>query len=114
MTEALRQGRVDALGYRKLRKLVETYPSQLFTSNEQFGEFYTLLIASMASFDEFTEARESRNQNLNHPFYNRYTIINIATALLDQYVEYGEPQPGMTLVALLKARGNHVDGHTPT
>jgi CLASP N terminal len=112
ITEALRQGKVDALGYRKLRKLVETYPRQLFTSNEQFDEFYTLLISSMASLDEYSESRETRSRNLDHPFYNRYTIVHIAIALLDQYVDYGEPQPGMTLVALLKARGNHVDGHT--
>ena len=111
ITEALRQRKLDALGYRKLRKLVETYQGQLFSSEEQFSEFYTLLISSMASFDEYTEAREERRKNIDHPFYNRYTIVHIAINLLDQYSMYGEPQPGMTLVAMLKARGNHIEDH---
>ncbi len=108
IAEALRQHKLDALGYRKLRKLVETYPGKLFVNEEQFNDFYTVLISSMASIDEYAEPREERRKNLDHPFYNRMTIVHIAILLLAQYSRWGEPQPGMTLVALLKARGHHV------
>ena len=112
ITEAPRQYRLDALGYRKLKKLVEAYPKSLFSTEEQFNDFYTVLISSMASFNEYAEPREERlRRNLEHPFYNRNTIVQIAILLLAQYSPWSEPEPGMTLVALLKARGNHIDEH---
>jgi len=107
----LRHGTLDALGYRRLRKLVETFPDTLITTQAQFDELYELLIRTMGSLDEVTEPRDKRMKNLNHQFFHRHIILITIMNLLRQYRQYGEPRPGMTLCALLIARCNHSQGH---
>lgn len=109
--DLLRHGSIDALGYRKLRKLIETHPSVLITTQEQFNELYELLITNLSSLEEISEPREKRVSNLNHPAYNRHTIVIILSDLFQQYIQWPEPQPGMTLCALIIARCNHNTGY---
>lgn len=109
--EFLRHGTLDALGYRRLRKLIENHPGVLITRQAQFNELFELLITNMTSFDEIAESREKRTLNLNHPAYNRHTILITLIDLFQQYPQWPEPQPGMTLCALLIARCNHSSGY---
>lgn len=109
--EYLRHGTLDALGFRRLRKLIETHPHVLITRQAQFDELFQLLISNIASFDEITESRDKR-QSLNHPVYNRHTMLVALVDLFQQYPQWPEPQPGMTLCALLIARCNHSSGYT--
>jgi hypothetical protein len=128
ITEAMRRGRLDALGYRKLKKLVRTNPGRLFTSADQFDEFYTMLIAQIASLDECRELGKTQWQIRvpkkrlseqkvadfqSSAAYNRVSIIDTAIAMLEQYEQFEEPQPGMTFVALLQAYGNHPHEQAP-
>ncbi|KAK5301752.1 suppressor of tub2 mutation [Exophiala xenobiotica] len=108
--EFLRHGSLDALGYRRLRKLLENHRSVLITRQAQFNELFELLITNLASLDEIAEPRDKRIGNLNHPAYNRHTIVIMLMDLFDQYPQYPEPQPGMTLCALIIARCNHSSG----
>lgn len=109
--EFLRHGTLDALGYRRLRKLIETHPSVLITRQAQFNELFELLISNLSSLDELTESRDKRPGNLNHPAYNRHTILITLIDLFHQYPQWPEPHPGMTLCALLIARCNHSTGY---
>lgn len=109
--EYLRHGTLDALGFRRLRKLIETHPHVLITRQAQFDELFELLIRNIASFDEITESRDKR-QSLNHPVYNRHTMLVSLVDLFQQYPQWPEPQPGMTISALLIARCNHSTGYT--
>lgn len=109
--EYLRHGKLDALGFRRLRKLIETHPHVLITRQAQFDELFELLVRNIASFDEITESRDKR-QNLNHPVYNRHTMLVSLVDLFQQYPQWPEPQPGMTISALLIARCNHSSGYT--
>ncbi|KIW14810.1 hypothetical protein PV08_07595 [Exophiala spinifera] len=106
----LRHGSLDALGYRRLRKLIECHPSVLITRQSQFNELFELLISNLTSIDEIAEPREKRIGNLNHPAYNRHTMVIILVDLFNQYPQYPEPHPGMTLCALIVARSNHGSG----
>ncbi|KAL6247607.1 suppressor of tub2 mutation [Rhinocladiella similis] len=108
--EFLRHGTLDALGYRRLRKLIESHPSVLITRQSQFNELFELLISNLTSIDEVAEPREKRIGNLNHPAYNRHTMVIILVDLFNQYPQYPEPHPGMTLCALIVARSNHGSG----
>ncbi|KAJ9633476.1 suppressor of tub2 mutation [Knufia peltigerae] len=108
--EFLRHGTLDALGYRRLRKLIESHPSVLITRQSQFNELFELLISNLTSIDEIAEPREKRIGNLNHPAYNRHTMVIILVDLFNQYPQYPEPHPGMTLCALIVARSNHGSG----
>ncbi|KEF55066.1 uncharacterized protein A1O9_08719 [Exophiala aquamarina CBS 119918] len=108
--ESLRHGTLDALGFRRLRKLIESHPHVLITRQVQFDELFELLIKNLGSFDEITESRDKR-QNLNHPAYNRHTMLVALIDLFQQYPQWPEPQPGMTLCALLIARCNHSSGY---
>ncbi|KAJ4524437.1 suppressor of tub2 mutation [Exophiala dermatitidis] len=112
--EYLRRGSLDALGYRRLRKLIENHPGVLITRQSQFNELYELLIGKLASLDEITESREKRLETLSHPAYHRHTIILTLFILTQQYPQWQEPQPGMTLSALLVARCNHSSGYVST
>ncbi|KIW93187.1 uncharacterized protein Z519_05792 [Cladophialophora bantiana CBS 173.52] len=105
--EALRRSSLDALGYRRLRKLIEENPGVLITKHSQFNELFELLINNMVSLDMITESRDKRATNLNHPAYNTHTILITLVHLFQQYPQWPEPQPGMTLSALLIARCNH-------
>ncbi|KAK4943796.1 suppressor of tub2 mutation [Elasticomyces elasticus] len=109
--ELLRHGTLDALGYRRLRMLFETHPQVLITGQEQFNELFELLIANLSSLDEISEPREKRVGNLNHPAYNRHTIVMMLSDLFQQYPQWPEPQPGMTLSALIIARCNHTSSY---
>lgn len=109
--EYLRRGNFDAMGYRRLRKLIENHPAVLITSQTQFNDLFELLIGKMASLDEITESREKRLESLAHPAYTRHTILLILFLLFQQYPQFPEPQPGMTLSALLIARCNHSSGY---
>ncbi|OAP54693.1 hypothetical protein AYL99_11141 [Fonsecaea erecta] len=105
--EALRRSSLDALGYRRLRKLIEENPGALITKHSQFNELFELLINNMVSLDMITESRDKRATNINHPAYNTHTILITLVHLFQQYPQWPEPQPGMTLSALLIARCNH-------
>ncbi|OAL22089.1 hypothetical protein AYO22_07449 [Fonsecaea multimorphosa] len=105
--EALRRSNLDALGYRRLKKLIEETPGALITKQSQFNELFELLIKNMVSLDTITESRDKRTTNLNHPAYNTHTILLTLVQLYHQYPHWPEPQPGMTLSALLIARCNH-------
>ncbi|EXJ82438.1 hypothetical protein A1O3_06251 [Capronia epimyces CBS 606.96] len=113
-TEYLRHGSLDALGYRRLRKLIEDHPGVLITSQTQFNDLFELLIGKLASLDELVEPREKRLETLSHPAYHRHTILLIIFLLFRQYPHWPEPQPGMTLSALLIARCNHSSGYIAT
>jgi len=108
--ESLRHGTLDALGFRRLRKLIESHPHVLIARQTQFDELFELLIKNLGSFDEISESRDKR-QNLNHPVYNRHTMLVALIDLFQQYPQWPEPQPGMTLCALLIARCNHSSGY---
>jgi hypothetical protein len=108
--EALKEGRLDALGYRKLRKLINTYPSTLFAGpggEEQYNALYGALVSLLAIDEERPEVREERKSPLkNHPLYAKNAVIDMLLGLNQQY-QYGEPLPGMTLVGLLVAKAQH-------
>jgi hypothetical protein len=104
--DSLRRQSLDALGYRRLKKLIEESPGILISKQAQFNELLTLLATNIANIDMMTESREKRANNLNHPAYNTHTMLVCLLQLLDQYPQWSEPQPGMTLSALLIARCN--------
>ena len=109
--EHLRRRNLDALGYRRLRKLIETHPHVLITRQTQHDELFELLVQNIGCFDELVESRDRRTVNINHPVYNRHTMLIIIIELFRQYPQWPEPQPGMTLCALLIARCNHSSGY---
>lgn len=109
--EHLRHRNLDALGYRRLRKLIELHPHVLITRQTQFNELFELLVQNIGCFDELVESRDRRAVNLNHPVYNRHAMLIILIELFRQYPQWPEPQPGMTLCALLIARCNHSSGY---
>ncbi|EXJ81584.1 hypothetical protein A1O1_07648 [Capronia coronata CBS 617.96] len=107
----LRQGNFDAMGYRRLRKLIENHPGVLITSQTQFNDVFEILIGKLTSLDELIEPRERRLESLSHPAYTRHTILLILFILFRQYPQWPEPHPGMTLSALIVARCNHSSGY---
>lgn len=109
--DSLQRGRLDALGYRKLQKLVENNPHELLTSQEQFHELYASLIAALVDRDT-VQVRDRVVTNINHPAYNRFSILHTILALFEQYPSYEEPVPGCTVVALLRARSEMSEQHT--
>lgn len=104
--DALRRQSLDALGYRRLKKLLEEHPGVLITKQQQFNELYELLATNVAALDMITESRDKRVNNFNHPAYNTHTMLVCLMHLLEFYPQWPEPQPGMTLSALLIARCN--------
>ena len=108
--EALKEGKLDALGYRKLRKLILDYPGDLFVgieSDNQYDALYRALIAQLSSNQQ--DSRDPR-ANLNHPNYSRMAVVDMLHNLMLHY-PYGEPTPGMTLVALLVAKATSTGMH---
>lgn len=98
--------KLDVLGYRRLKQLISTYPG-LINSQQQFNELFELLIFNMTTFDETLQDRSKPAGDLNHPAYNRLTILIIINMLMEQYPQWPEPHAGMVLGALLIARCNH-------
>ncbi|ETI20343.1 hypothetical protein G647_08377 [Cladophialophora carrionii CBS 160.54] len=104
--ESLRRKSLDALGWRRLKKLLEENPGVLITKQAQFNELFELLITNVANLDMIAESRDKRLTNYNHPAYHTHTMLVCLMHLQDQYPQWPEPQPGMTLSALLIARCN--------
>ncbi|KAJ9614493.1 suppressor of tub2 mutation [Cladophialophora chaetospira] len=104
--ESLRRKGLDALGWRRLKKLLEENPAVLITKQVQYDELFELLVTNIANLDLITESREKRLTNYNHPAYHTHTMLVCLMHLQDQYPQWPEPQPGMTLSALLIARCN--------
>ena len=104
--ESLRRQSLDALGYRRLKKLLEENPGVLITKQLQFNELTELLVTNVANLDMITEGRDKRLNHVNHAAYNTHTMLICLMHLFDQYPQWPEPQPGMTLSALLIARCN--------
>ena len=104
--EALRRGSLDALGYRRLKKLLEENPGVLITKQGQFDELFELMVTNIARLDLITEPREKRLNSFNHPAYNTHSMLVCLIHLFNQYPQWPEPQAGMTLSALLIARCN--------
>jgi hypothetical protein len=104
--ESLRRQSLDALGYRRLKKLLEENPGVLITKQAQFNELFELLATNVANLEMVTESRDKRLNNFNHPAYNTHTMLICLMHLLDQYSQWPEPQPGIALSALLIARCN--------
>ena len=104
--DALRRGNLDALGYRRLKKLLEENPGTLITKQIQFNELFELVVTNIARLDLIAEPREKRLNNFNHPAYNTHTMLLCLIHLFNQYPQWPEPQAGMTLSALLIARCN--------
>ncbi|RMZ74778.1 hypothetical protein DV737_g5746, partial [Chaetothyriales sp. CBS 132003] len=102
--EAVKEGRLDALGYRKLRKLLLTYPGQLFTgvgADETYTGLYIALVNHFANNERPGEAAKQASHN--HSMYTSMAIIDMVQLLITQY-PYGEPQAGMTLIALMMVK----------
>ncbi len=104
--DSLRRKGLDALGWRRLKKLLEENPAVLITKQAQFEELFELLLTNIANLDMISEPREKRLANYNHPAYHTHTMLVCLMYLQDQYLQWPEPQPGMTLSALLIARCN--------
>ena len=105
IVDAINSDQLDALGYRKLQKLVETNPRELILGQEQYTVLYEALLQRLYHQEVVQHPREARPSRItNHPAYKRFSILHTVLALYNQYPEFEEPSPGYTIVALVKAR----------
>ena len=115
IVDAIKSDQLDALGYRKLQKLVEKNPHELILGQEQYTELYSTLLEALHHEEEVPYPREARSfRTINHPAYNRFSILHTVLALFDQYPNFEEPIPGCTVEALVKARGVMGDDYPPS
>ncbi|RMZ80049.1 hypothetical protein DV738_g3102, partial [Chaetothyriales sp. CBS 135597] len=105
VADAVKEGRLDALGYRKLRKLLLTYPGQLFTGVRTDETYTDLYVALINHFSKNESVIEGKQPSQKHSMYTSMAIIDMVQLLITQY-PYGEPQPGMTLLALMRVKAN--------
>ena len=111
IVDAINSDQLDALGYRKLQKLVENNPHTLILDQEQYTELYMALLEALYSEEVVQHPREARfSRTTNHPAYYSFSILHTVLALFNQYPEFKEPLPGYTVVALVKARKVMGDG----
>ena len=105
IVDAIRHDQLDALGYRKLQKLVENNPHELLLSQEQYTELYSTLLEALYRPEVVErDTPEWQFRTINHPAYNRFSILHTVLALFDQYPNFDEPKHGETVKALVKAR----------
>lgn len=110
LKDALKAGKLDALGHKKLSGMLKDKPGQLVTSQKDFEDLYTILVHALAANAAVKPPPGTSVKNPGHPFYNRHALIDSITRLLQQFPEAGEPQPGMAILAVIKCRASHNDG----
>ena len=109
LKEALRNGKLDALGHKKLSGLLRDKPGQMVTTQADFDELYTLLVQALTLNADVSAPAGNAARNRGHPFYNRHALIDSIIRLLEQFPDAGEPHPGMALIAVLKSKEKHPD-----
>jgi hypothetical protein len=110
LKDALKAGKLDALGHKKLSGMLKDKPSQLVTNQKDFNELYTVLVNALNT-NATTKAPPGNSvKNPGHPFYNRHALIDCITRLLSQFPDAGEPEPGMALTAVINCNTTHPTG----
>ncbi|ETN43638.1 uncharacterized protein HMPREF1541_02797 [Cyphellophora europaea CBS 101466] len=110
LKEALKAGKLDALGHKKLSGMLKDKPSQLITTQKDFDELYTILANALAADANIAAPPGNAAKNPGHPFYNRHALIDSIIRLLEQYPDAGEPRPGMALIAVAQCNATHPSG----
>jgi hypothetical protein len=107
---ALKTGKIDALGYKKLSGLLKDKPGQLLTTQKEYNDLYTTLVDALAVNASINPPAGNAARNRGHPFYNRHALIDSITRLLQQFPDAGEPKPGMALTAVIMCATTHPAG----
>lgn len=110
LKDALKAGKLDALGHKKLSGMLKDKPSQLVTNQKDFDELYTVLVNALNANANIVAPPGNSAKNPGHPFYNRHALIDSITRLLQQFPDAGEPSPGMALIAVIKCNATHPGG----
>lgn len=110
LKDALKAGKLDALGHKKLSGMLKDKPGQLVTSQADFDELYIVLVNALTANANIIAPPGNSAKNPGHPFYNRHALIDCITRLLQQFPDAGEPSPGMALMAVIKCNATHPGG----
>jgi hypothetical protein len=108
--DALKAGKLDALGHKKLSGMLKNKPKQLITNQKDYNELYTILVEALAANAAVAAPPGNSAKNPGHPFYNRHALLDSITRLREQWPDAGEPHLGMALIAVIKCAATHNGG----
>jgi hypothetical protein len=108
--DALKAGKLDALGHKKLSGMLKNKPKQLITNQKDYNELYTILVEALAASATIAAPPGNSAKNPGHPFYNRHALLDSITRLREQWPDAGEPHFGMALIAVIKCAATHNGG----